>query len=46
VNQLGAKFVFESGDLFAHRWLAGPAFLRHGGKAPLLDYPNEHFHRV
>jgi hypothetical protein len=46
VNELGAKFVFKRGNLFADRGLTNSQFLRDGRKAPSVHRPDEHPHRV
>jgi hypothetical protein len=39
VNQLGAEFIFESGDLFADGRLTNSTFLRDSGEAPFSITP-------
>ncbi len=46
MNQLGAKLVFEGGDLFADGRLTDATFFRDSREATLFDHPDEHLHCV
>ncbi len=41
MNQLGAEFVLEHGDLFSDGRLTNSTFLCDSGEAPSFNYPHE-----
>src|SRR5260370_32521345 len=46
VNQFGAEFLFEGGNLFADRRLTDSQFPGNGGEPPSFHHPAQHPHRV